>query len=115
MPHDLDSTKAGKVRMAYADHEVPWHRLGTPMNGLQTAEDMLRAADADYTVVLTEVAAVDLDGQVIMTTNGEGARVPLTVADSRATVRINNDGTYDSLSTVGTRFVVQQNRLVFNL
>jgi len=109
MPHDLDSTRAGKVRMAYADHEVPWHRLGTPMNGLQTAEEMLRAAEADYTVVLTEVAAVDTDGQVIMTTNEDGASVPLTVADSRATVRINHDGTYDSLSTVGTRFVVQQN------
>lgn len=109
MPHDLDSTRTGKVRMAYADHEVPWHRLGTPMKGLQTAEEMLRAAEADYTVVLTEVAAVDAYGQVIMTTQKDGASVPLTVADSRATVRINHDGTYDSLSTVGTRFVVQQN------
>lgn len=109
MAHELDKTKAGKVRMAYADHEVPWHRLGTPMKGLQTAEDMLRAAEADYTVVLTGVAAVDADGQVIMTTNDEGASVPLMVDDSRATVRINSDGTYDSLSTVGTRYVVQQN------
>jgi phage/plasmid-like protein (TIGR03299 family) len=109
MPHELDTTKAGKVRMAYADHEVPWHRLGTPMSGLQTAEDMLRAAEADYTVVLTGVAAVDVDGQVIMTTNEAGLSVPLMVEDSRATVRINNDGTYDSLSTVGTRYVVQQN------
>jgi phage/plasmid-like protein (TIGR03299 family) len=109
MPHELDTTKAGKVRMAYANHEVPWHRLGTPMSGLQTAEDMLRAAEADYTVVLTGVAAVDTDGQVIMTTNEAGLMVPLMIDDSRATVRINNDGTYDSLSTVGTRFVVQQN------
>jgi phage/plasmid-like protein (TIGR03299 family) len=31
------------------------------------------------------------------------------VEDSRATVRINKDGTYDALSTVGTRYVVQQN------
>lgn len=109
MSHELDTTKAGKVRMAYADHEVPWHRLGTPMKGLQKAEDMLRAADADFTVVLTGVAAVDSEGQVIMTQDENGATVPLMVDDSRATVRVNSDGTFDSLSTVGTRFVVQQN------
>jgi phage/plasmid-like protein (TIGR03299 family) len=32
------------------------------------------------------------------------------VDDSRATIRVNSDGTFDGLSTVGTRFVVQQNR-----
>jgi phage/plasmid-like protein (TIGR03299 family) len=105
MSHDLDSTKAGKIRMAYADHEVPWHRLGTPMKGLQTAEAMLEAADADFHVAIAGVAAVDVDGQVILAPNGK----PLMVEDSRATVRINKDGTYDALSTVGTRYVVQQN------
>jgi phage/plasmid-like protein (TIGR03299 family) len=91
--------------MAYADHEVPWHRLGTPMKGLQTAEAMLEAADADFHVAIAGVAAVDVDGQVILAPNGK----PLMVEDSRATVRINKDGTYDALSTVGTRYVVQQN------
>ena len=105
MAHDLDSTKAGKIRMAYADHEVPWHRLGTPMKGLQTAEAMLEAADADFHVAIAGVAAVDVDGQVILDLDGK----PLMVEDSRATVRINKDGTYDALSTVGTRYVVQQN------
>jgi len=105
MAHDLDSTKAGKIRMAYADHEVPWHRLGTPMKGLQTAEAMLEAADADFHVAIAGVAAVDVDGQVILAPDGE----PLMVEDCRATVRINKDGTYDALSTVGTRYVVQQN------
>ena len=109
MAHGLDITKGGKVRMAYADHQVPWHRLGTPMKGLRTAEEMLRAAEADYTVVLTNVAALDENGHVIWTHNEDGARVPLVVEDSRATVRINSDGTFDSLSTVGTRYVVQQN------
>lgn len=105
MAHDLDSTKAGKVRMAYADHEIPWHRLGTPMKGLQKAEVMLEAAEADFTVAIAGVAAVDTDGKVIVNPDG----TPLMVEDSRATVRINKDGTYDALSTVGTRFVVQQN------
>lgn len=106
MSHELDVTRTGKARMAYADSEIPWHRLGTPMRGLQTAEDMLRAAEADYTVVLTSVAAVDTDGSIILNADG----TPLLVNDSRATVRINHDGTYDSLSTVGTRYVVQQNK-----
>ena len=105
MAHELDSTRAGKIRMAYADHEVPWHRLGTPMKGLQTAEAMLEAADADFHVAIAGVAAVDVDGQVILDPDGK----PLMVEDSRATVRINKDGTYDALSTVGTRYVVQQN------
>ena len=105
MSHGLDSTKSGKVRMAYADHEVPWHRLGTPMKGLQKAEAMLEAADADFVVAIAGVAAVDMDGKVILDPSGN----PLMVEDSRATVRINKDGTYDALSTVGTRFVVQQN------
>lgn len=105
MAHELDSTRAGRIRMAYADHEVPWHRLGTPMKGLQTAEAMLEAADADFHVAIAGVAAVDVDGQVILDPDGK----PLMVEDSRATVRINKDGTYDALSTVGTRYVVQQN------
>ena len=105
MAHELDSTRAGKIRMAYADHEVPWHRLGTPMKGLQTAEAMLEAADADFHVAIAGVAAVDVDGQVILDLEGK----PLMVEDSRATVRINKAGTYDALSTVGTRYVVQQN------
>ena len=109
MAHDLDSTRGGKVRMAYADHEVPWHRLGTPMKGLQTASEMLRAAEADYVVVLTQVAALDEYGKLIMTQDENGMTVPLVIDDSRATVRVNDDGTFDALSTVGTRYVVQQN------
>lgn len=109
MSHGLDSTKDGKVRMAYADHEVPWHRLGTPMKGLRTAEEMLRAAEADFTVVLTRVVALDEYGKVIMTEDANGVEIPLEIEDSRATVRVNNDGTFDALSTVGTRYVVQQN------
>lgn len=109
MPHGLDTTRTGKVRMAYADREIPWHRLGTPMSGLQTASDMLKAAEADYTVVLTKVVPLDEHGEVIWTQNEEGLDVPLVVEDSRATIRVNSDGTYDALSTVGTRYVVQQN------
>lgn len=106
MAHSLEIDADGVARMAYADREIPWHRLGTPMKGLQTAEDMLAAARADFDVVTTRVYACDDDGQPIL--NADGSRV--LVPDSRATVRVNSDGTFDGLATVGTRYVVQQNR-----
>ena len=106
MAHELEMTKSGAARMAYADREVPWHRLGTAMKGLQTAEAMLSAAGANFDVVLTKVAAVDDDGEFIRNPDGS----PVIVDDSRATVRVNDDGTFDGLATVGTRFVVQQNK-----
>ena len=56
MAHGLEVDNKGIARMAYADREVPWHRLGVPMKGLQTAEAMLQAAQADFDVVTTKVA-----------------------------------------------------------
>lgn len=106
MAHDLETTPDGKVRMAYADREIPWHRLGQPMKGLQTAEAMLEAAYANFDVVTTRVAVCDDDGQPIRNPDGSYVMVP----DSRATVRVNSDGTFNGLATVGTRYVVQQNR-----
>lgn len=106
MAHNLEILKSGVARMAYADREIPWHRLGVPMKGLQTAEAMLSAATADFDVVTTKVAAVDADGNFIRNPDG----TPVIIDDSRATVRVNADGSFDGLATVGTRYVVQQNR-----
>ncbi len=108
MSHDLEFNRDGTAKFAYADHQVPWHRLGTPMKGLQTLDAMLEAASADYDVLLTRVAAVDDDGNLIR--NADGSVV--MIDDSRATVRQNNDGTFDALATVGTRYEVRQNRQV---
>jgi phage/plasmid-like protein (TIGR03299 family) len=108
MAHNLEINKDGLARFAYADREAPWHRLGKPMKGLQTLDAMLEAAQADYEVILTKVAAVDDEGNLIMDKNGH----PVLIEDSRATVRNNGDGTYDSLATVGTRYEVRQNREV---
>jgi phage/plasmid-like protein (TIGR03299 family) len=110
MPHNIEIGKAGKAKMAYADREIPWHRLGVPMKGLQTAEAMLAAAEADFDVVLAEVAAVDANGEILRNPDGTIVRV----SDSRATIRVNSDGTFDGLSTVGTRFTIQQNREVMD-
>lgn len=106
MAHSLEVDNKGIARMAYADREVPWHRLGVPMKGLQTAEAMLQAAQADFDVVTTKVAVVDTEGNLIRNPDN----TPVIIEDSRATVRVNPDGTFDGLATVGTRYVVQQNR-----
>jgi phage/plasmid-like protein (TIGR03299 family) len=106
MAHRLEITKSGIAKMAYADREIPWHRLGTRMNGLQTAGEMLSAAQADFDVVTTAVAAVDANGEFIRNPDGK----PVIIDDSRATVRVNPDGSFDGLATVGTRYVVQQNK-----
>jgi phage/plasmid-like protein (TIGR03299 family) len=109
MAHEIEMNN-GIARMAYADREAPWHKLGIAMKGLQTAEAMLAAAQADFDVVTTRVAVVDDTGEPIRNPDG----TPILVDDSRATVRVNPDGTFDALSTVGTRYVVQQNREVID-
>ena len=106
MSHELELRTDGTAKFAYADREIPWHRLGQPMHGLQTADAMLEAAEANYDVVLARVAAVDEDGHFILNPDG----TPVIVNDSRATLRANPDGTFDGLATVGTRYVIAQNK-----
>ena len=108
MAHNLEIKADGTAKFAYSDREAPWHRLGKPMKGLQTMDAMLEAAEADYQVVLTKVAAVNDNGEFILDSNGK----PVIIEDSRATIRANSDGTYDPLATVGNRYEVRQNREV---
>jgi phage/plasmid-like protein (TIGR03299 family) len=91
--------------IAYTDREIPWHKLGTPMRGLQTVDDMLAAARANYNVTLTRVAAVGEHGEMLRHPDGS----PVFIEDSRATVRHDSDGTFVGLATVGTRYNVHQN------
>lgn len=109
MGHELEYNRDGTARFAYVDTGIaPWHRLGTSVQGLQTAEKMLEIAKADFDVILTRVAAVDDEGNVIRNVDGS----PVIIQDSRATVRQNLDGTFDPLATVGTRYEVRQNKEV---
>lgn len=110
MAHGIEINDDGSARVAWADSEVPWHRLGVPMRGLQTAELMLKAAQADFEVQIMPVAAVAEDGTPLLNPDG----TVVFVEDSRATVRINSDGSYDGLATVGTRFSVHQNKEVLS-
>ena len=91
MAHGLEITTDGVARMAYSNREIPWHRLGISMNGLQTVEAMLQAAQADFDVVTTRVAVCDDDGELIRNPNNK----PILIDDTRATVRVNSDGTFD--------------------
>lgn len=96
----------GKARFAFSGRENPWHKLGTRMSGLQTIDAMLDAAQADYQVILTKVAVVDDDGNVMRNADG----TPVLIDGSKATVRVNDDGTFNPLATVGNRYDVRQNR-----
>lgn len=113
MAHELEITE-GAARFAYAG-DVPWHRLGTKMDGLQTADSMLAAARANFTVHTRKVIACDDEGQplynIVITPSGPVQEF-VYVDDSRATVRQDVDGTYGALSTVGTRYVPAQNEEV---
>lgn len=107
MAHNLEINADGTARFAYAG-TTPWHRLGKPMKGLQTIDAMLDAAQADYQVVLTKVAIVDDNGNLILNPDGS----PVIVEDSKATVRVNDNGTFNPLATVGNRYDIRQNREV---
>jgi phage/plasmid-like protein (TIGR03299 family) len=105
MPHNLEQYGDG-TSFAYNGAENPWHRLGVKMDGLATAEDMLIASRADYTVtseplyVMTESGAVEVPGR-------------------RATVRsVEADDDRDPsscvLGVVGESYGIVQNRDVLN-
>jgi len=107
MAHELDFTKDGTARFAYA-REIPWHRLGVKVGGLANVDAMLQAASADYEVLATKVAAIDDEGNLIRNADGS----PVIIQDSRATIRKDLDGSFNDLATVGTRYEVRQNREV---
>lgn len=49
MAHRLSIRANGKVEMAYTG-EIPWHKLGTQVSGLQSAMNMMAHAGMDWTV-----------------------------------------------------------------
>src|SRR5437667_412088 len=53
MAHRI-SVNNGKAEIAYAG-ETPWHGLGTRVDGLQTAADMIKCAGLEWTVELRSI------------------------------------------------------------
>lgn len=93
---------------SHSERILPWHRLGTAVPEGASIEQMLDAAYCNYDVFTTNVAAVDANGNMMYGSDGR----PIIIEDSRATIRSNADGSFKGISTVGTRYVVQQNREV---
>lgn len=98
------------TNVAYSDRILPWHRLGIAVPHGASVDEMLNLASCNYDVFTTNVAAVDAHGQMLFDSAGR----PIIINDSRATVRSDADGSFRGISTVGTRYVVQQNREVLN-
>ena len=77
MAHNIEIGKDGRAKMAYSNREIPWHRLGKPMDkDALTAEEMLVAAQADFDVVLASVAAIDAEGNMLRNPDGTPSSSP---------------------------------------
>jgi phage/plasmid-like protein (TIGR03299 family) len=98
MAHELTSNK-GEIEMFYAG-EVPWHRLGTKVEGLLTSNEALEAAHLDWNVNFGEIYTnMDLDGNHNL------------IDKWRRTYRDDNDAT---LGIVGSRYTILQNYEAFD-
>ena len=82
MTHDLDMNEDGTANMMYTG-EVPWHGLGTKVEGLTTASEAIKAAGLDWDVVLKPVHFDSL--------NSDGDRELVNIPKSRAVVRSTDD------------------------
>jgi phage/plasmid-like protein (TIGR03299 family) len=98
MSHELEIVN-GVASFAYnAENGDPWHRLGTPMDGLQTLDEMLHASRADRHVTKFDVYAMTPDGFTHL-------------PDAAATFMPSVDGeSWDYLGVVGNEYPVVQNR-----
>lgn len=66
MAHELEINNNGEASFAYrAEGGIPWHRLGKPMQGYQTMDDMLAAANADYIVDFVPMFVQAPDGSLV--------------------------------------------------
>ena len=94
----------GSTSFAYNERSgAPWHRTGHPMVGLQTADEMLRAAHADYEVEIVPLYVQAPDGSYV------------ELESKKATARISPyTGAYEPLAAVGNRYTSVQNREVLD-
>lgn len=102
MAHELEIID-GVASMAYNIHGgTPWHGLGVPVDGQQSADEMLRVAKADYEVELLPVYIAGPDGE------------PQVIPERFATTRMNPDGTRQAFEVMKSRYNVMNNRPVLD-
>lgn len=58
MAHELTQNQNGQYEMAYAG-EKPWHGLGQPLKAIATADEILQAANLEWTVSQREIMTLD--------------------------------------------------------
>jgi phage/plasmid-like protein (TIGR03299 family) len=103
LAHELEERRDGGFNFVFNGQAGrPWHRLGTQVEGLQTADIMLKEANADYEVWTEPVFVKDAR-------TGE-----LVQVDNRfATVRVNPDtNDLQPFEVFTDRYTVMQNREV---
>lgn len=103
MPHGLEEYN-GEASFAYNGAQNPWHKLGTSMSGLSTADAMLEAARADYTVSAEPLFVMMDSGMSVVP--GRNATVRSVAADD---TREPSDRV---LGIVGENYQIIQNREV---
>lgn len=127
MAHELEITRDGVTSFAYSkQHGSPWHRLGTPLDGLSTVEEILTAARAGYEVhkatLMTPEPMVDIaDGRGVLLNNTKlldtgkhytWRNRPLTIDQETG---IPGGGEAQVLGVVGKDYTVIQNEAVAEL
>jgi phage/plasmid-like protein (TIGR03299 family) len=101
MADALERNNSTGASFAYREEGgIPWHKLGKPMKGYQTIDDMLAAAYADYTVDLVPMFVQAPDGTLV------------EVEGQYATARINPHTSDYQVIHGGhkSRYTVMQNR-----
>jgi phage/plasmid-like protein (TIGR03299 family) len=102
MADALERNNTTGASFAYnIDAGIPWHKLGKPMKGYQTMDDMLAAAYADYTVELVPMYVVD-----------PRTNEPVMIDNAWATARVNPHSDDYQVIHAGhkSRYTVMQNR-----
>jgi phage/plasmid-like protein (TIGR03299 family) len=100
MAHDLMKRADGKYALAYnAKNGLPWHGLGTPVNGAMTWQEAMAAAGLDWSVSKRQLS-VKLPGSSLY-----------TPVESWGIFRDDNNA---FLGTVGAQYATIQNREAFD-
>jgi phage/plasmid-like protein (TIGR03299 family) len=97
MAHEIDFTTQAQGSAMFA-YQPAWHGFGTVVSEAQTSADALRIAGLDWTVALTDLAAIMPDG----------SHQPIDT--HRATMRTDTGA---ALGAVGMRYQPLQNREAF--
>jgi len=101
MSHELEMSEAGEASFVWRkEGGAPWHRLGTPVAGHQTAETILPLAKADYEVISLPVHYVTPNGLM------------LEMEDRYITARLNDDDSVTPFEVVKDRYRIVQNETV---